>query len=111
MSGEKGEGEKKPLTHDLDDEIHVVLSSRVVHRDGVEAFVFLLRPLDDEAAQGLPRLHADPPLGLGHHLQRHHEVGETDRRKQRTVSHDGGTGDSTFPLCFMFHSSFVPLGD
>lgn len=64
----KGKSEKKPLTHNLDKEFGLVLPSRVNHRDGVGALILFHRPLNYEAAQGLPRLHADPSLGLSHHL-------------------------------------------
>lgn len=108
MRDVKGKSEKKPLTHNLDKEFSLVLSSRVSHGDGVAALILSLRPLNYKAAQGLPHLHADPSLALSHLLP--HRAGQSERDRQnkrrllkRTLSHDDGTaatvtGDSTFPL-------------
>lgn len=68
---------KKTLTHNPDKEFSFVLSSRVGHGDGVVALVLFLRPLDYKAAQGLPRLHADPSLSLSHLLP--HRAGQSER--------------------------------
>lgn len=69
----------------------MVLSGRVSYGDGVVALILLLRPLDYEAAQGLPRLHADPSLGLGHHLPHRlrERERETEMQNKETVEENG----------------------
>lgn len=61
-------GTETPPTHNLHEELRLVLPSRVGHGDGVGALVLLHRSFDHKAAQGLPGLHPDPPLRLRHHL-------------------------------------------
>lgn len=70
----KTDQNKKPLTHNLDEELSLVLAWRVGHADGVDPLVVSHRPLDHEAAQGLILLHADPSLSLRNHLPQ----GQTD---------------------------------
>lgn len=77
------------------------------------ALILLLRPLDYKAAQGLPRLHADPSLRLSHLLPPQSSEGETGRTKgiveEHSVTTATMTGDSALPLWFMFHSAFVAV--
>lgn len=100
--------EKKSLTYDSDIEFSLVFSSRVGYGDGVVALVLFLRPLDNKAAQGLPRLHTDSSFCLRQHLP--HRAGPSDRDRHNkghrwgerchmtTAQAATMTGDSTFPL-------------
>lgn len=63
------EGERVPLTNNLDGELSPVLSGWVGHYDGVLAFVWPLRPLNDKAAQSGPGFHPHSALRLRYHLE------------------------------------------
>lgn len=58
------------LTDDLDCQVDLVLAHGVLHRDSVDALIFLLCPLDSEDASVLGGLHSDPALSLTQQLGR-----------------------------------------
>lgn len=71
------------LTDDLDCEVDLVFTHRVLHRDDVDTLIFLLCPLEGEDAAVLGGLHSDPALGLTQQLEGRGSWGEEPRSDPR----------------------------